>query len=1044
MGDFQAHFQRPDTGINTVEGNVAGSRAAGLSKKRAAEQAEFEARKQKIKLDSERGKLGIDAKFDTNQNVSTEEQKFRAATVGLVTAEEFRKANAEVEKARGQKGDIFGEEPGEDEGGGEGEVLTEEERKKLEKQRKKTRKKALKEKKKRMAALSFAGDEELDDGDADESAADAKSQSAEDNGRKKAIMKNPEVDTSFLPDQDREERARAERERLRKEWLDRQKSMKEEVLEITYSYWDGTGHRRTVHCKKGDTVAQFLELVRRDLAKEFQEMRNVSSDALLYVKEDLIIPQDISFYDLIATRARGKSGPLFNFDVHEDVRIGAVDSRVEKDESHPGKIVERRWFDRNKHIFPASRWEIYDPAKEYGTYTIHGGEVFDGSEITDAVVVSNSYWSALASKLPQLLLAQLIASIAFVAIASFAAAQGKFLIDVASDATNNDKRDKRNKSTFRRLDEPPQPPLDFAKLFLCVCIDILGSANEAIPLVGELVDVVYAPIAALLLRQLFAGSNIVFLLEFTEEILPFTDILPLATICHFLAWKTSSQHRKPNANVGLNDLAATQYSRQLNPYKGSAKTSLRGSNGSKDNSVTRRPSASDDDLGIANGELDLGESDDDLGLDDILSSITGLKDGKDEDAKTPSYKPASKKSEVNTNGDSAKSNDTTQPPSSSGGTEAASSIGESAIFEEKKDLLKEILDANPLDRPQISEVDFGKDFRAHRRLTPPVNNTSSADEISLVSDGEDTLDNTLWTDGDATRQHKLMLKEDDQAPAFSSGFEDNNARLESMPLTGPSLPTGTKGGSGGNSLVDSLLEDVATINGDNSETESKKPPPQASNTLKTPLRGGRFSSARYQRTKLHDGPQSSRSPASDENGSEKPLVIQKKEDDTTLSTVTDPSESPFIYTYKKDDDSMSHGSSVDLKSNVSRLGMGGKGFAENNWMVRFLTNELSGELSEDNLTVAKEVLRQKCLVGLLEEKGESFERMLNYFGWQPKNDDELECLEKKLEYAWSMKHKHPKVESGTRALIEEANQLDLRLYEYAKDLFTEQAELFPR
>ena len=66
-------------------------------------------------------------------------------------------------------------------------------------------------------------------------------------------------------------------------------------------------------------------------------MGNVSSDALLYVKEDLILPQDISFYDLIATRARGKSGPLFNFDVHEDVRLGAIDARVEKDESHPGK-----------------------------------------------------------------------------------------------------------------------------------------------------------------------------------------------------------------------------------------------------------------------------------------------------------------------------------------------------------------------------------------------------------------------------------------------------------------------------------------------------------------------------------------------------------------------------------------------------------------------------------------------------------------------------------------------------------------------------------
>jgi len=241
----------------------------------------------------------------------------------------------------------------------------------------------LKEKKKRMAALSFGHDEEVDEEEED---IDTKTDSKQSNKdvaneikasltKKKTIMKNPDVNTSFLPDKEREQKAIAERERLRKEWIDRQKAMKEEILEITYSYWDGTGHRRTVQCKKGDTVGSFLELVRKDLAKDFREMQSVSSDALLYVKEDLIIPQDISFYDLIATRARGKSGPLFNFDVHDDIRLGAVDARIEKDESHPGKVVERRWFDRNKHIFPASRWEIYDPAKTYGSYSIHGGEV---------------------------------------------------------------------------------------------------------------------------------------------------------------------------------------------------------------------------------------------------------------------------------------------------------------------------------------------------------------------------------------------------------------------------------------------------------------------------------------------------------------------------------------------------------------------------------------------------------------------------------------------------------------------------------------------
>ena len=73
--------------------------------------------------------------------------------------------------------------------------------------------------------------------------------------------------------------------------------------------------------------------------------------------------------------------------------------------------------------------------------------------------------------------------------------------------------------------------IDMTKLLICIAIDTLGSANEAIPIVGEVMDVFYAPIAALLLRQLFQGSNVVLLLEFVEEILPFTDVLPLATIC---------------------------------------------------------------------------------------------------------------------------------------------------------------------------------------------------------------------------------------------------------------------------------------------------------------------------------------------------------------------------------------------------------------------------------------------------------------------------------------------------------------------------------
>ncbi len=37
------------------------------------------------------------------------------------------------------------------------------------------------------------------------------------------------------------------------------------------------------------------------------------------------------------TKARGKSGPLFSFDVHDDVRM-VGDATIEKDVSHAGKV----------------------------------------------------------------------------------------------------------------------------------------------------------------------------------------------------------------------------------------------------------------------------------------------------------------------------------------------------------------------------------------------------------------------------------------------------------------------------------------------------------------------------------------------------------------------------------------------------------------------------------------------------------------------------------------------------------------------------------
>ncbi|KAK7001063.1 Protein fam50a, partial [Halocaridina rubra] len=118
-----------------------------------------------------------------------------------------------------------------------------------------------------------------------------------------------------------------------------------------------------------NSVYQFLQRGLEILRKEFNELRSISADHLMYIKEDLIIPHHYTFYDFIVNKARGKSGPLFHFDVRDDVRL-VSDASVEKEESHAGKVVMRTWYERNKHIFPASRWEPYDPQKNYDKYTV--------------------------------------------------------------------------------------------------------------------------------------------------------------------------------------------------------------------------------------------------------------------------------------------------------------------------------------------------------------------------------------------------------------------------------------------------------------------------------------------------------------------------------------------------------------------------------------------------------------------------------------------------------------------------------------------------
>ncbi|KOM26850.1 hypothetical protein LR48_Vigan325s002200 [Vigna angularis] len=379
-----------------------------LEKQREAERRKIQ--ELKTKSASAKGQPGL-LQFGSSTSEILE-TAFKKETVGLVTREQYVEKRVNIQSK-----------------------IEEEEKEKLQKQQQEEEELQLEKRKKRKikgnSRLSFA--EDIDSETQEEEEEEPRLNNLEANRlRRGKLGKDPTVETGFLPDSSsttlKSELTRIDmvggggclectcrvwslcpcfivplyfsflvvaltfghrsaedscsvRERLRSKQsgkgcgnsgsVSRSKSEVNEPLEITYSYWDGTGHRRVIQVRKGDSIGEFLRAVQQQLAPEFREIRTTSVENLLYVKEDLIIPHQHSFYELIVNKARGKSGPLFHFDVHEDVRTIA-DATIEKDESHAGKVVERHWYEKNKHIFPASRWEIYDPTKKWERYTIHG------------------------------------------------------------------------------------------------------------------------------------------------------------------------------------------------------------------------------------------------------------------------------------------------------------------------------------------------------------------------------------------------------------------------------------------------------------------------------------------------------------------------------------------------------------------------------------------------------------------------------------------------------------------------------------------------
>ncbi|EXJ55406.1 hypothetical protein A1O7_08333 [Cladophialophora yegresii CBS 114405] len=341
----------------------------------------------------------------TSQSASAEDL-LKSQTVGLVNLADFRKRRADVLEQKEKEAREGARTPDSDaavtgrpEQGGRP-------------------KKKLKKKAAGKGLLSFGGDDDESDGPAAPSppAAQSSRTSAEASPDptaaeiRRKFTPNPQ---SSLPVPRALTKAALaaealDREKLRKEFLEIQERVKQTEMEIPFVFYDAGANipGGSVRVKKGDHVWLFLERCRKVGAelgvsgadpsgstaqrKSREDSRKqwarVGVDDLMLVKGEVIVPHHYEFYYFIANKIADPSREgrlLFEYSGTADImnssshhmpgptaslRVpGQKKGELEGHNDDPilTKVVDRRWYEKNKHIYPASVWKEYKAGKEF-------------------------------------------------------------------------------------------------------------------------------------------------------------------------------------------------------------------------------------------------------------------------------------------------------------------------------------------------------------------------------------------------------------------------------------------------------------------------------------------------------------------------------------------------------------------------------------------------------------------------------------------------------------------------------------------------------
>ncbi|KAM0717248.1 hypothetical protein Q7P37_007100 [Cladosporium fusiforme] len=207
------------------------------------------------------------------------------------------------------------------------------------------------------------------------------------------------------------------KESLRKQYLAMNEAVRNTEFILPFAFFEAkevSGGK--VRLKKGDFVWLFLERARKigvELAETGEgpagvggrrrEWARIGVDDLMVVVGDMMIPHHLDFHTLILNKCTGYNGVLFPFSseptaatpahlipnadgsmpaveqaepasgllaadqLKEEQRALIPDEDLEGFDRDPSllRVVDRRWYEKNKHIYPMSVWEDFDPAKDY-------------------------------------------------------------------------------------------------------------------------------------------------------------------------------------------------------------------------------------------------------------------------------------------------------------------------------------------------------------------------------------------------------------------------------------------------------------------------------------------------------------------------------------------------------------------------------------------------------------------------------------------------------------------------------------------------------